>query len=86
MIRKTMIHMDVDDNLDQAMVNSYEYIILGKTIEELFEDNPEALLLMFDPDEFDRVDVINDLLTYFEEMEEYEKCANLKSAKKNELL
>ena len=85
-MRKTMMYMDVDDNVDQAMINSYEYIILGKTIEDLFEDNPEALLLMFDPDEFDRVEVINDLLVYFEEMEEYEKCAALKSAKKDELL
>ena len=81
-----MLYMEVGDNLDQAMINSYEYIILGKTLEELFEENPDALLLMFDPDEFDRMDVIDDLIVYFEETEEYEKCANLKRAKKDELL
>ena len=81
-----MLYMEIGDNLDQAMINSYEYIILGKTLEKLFEENPDALLLMFDPDEFNRIDVINDLITYFEETEEYEKCANLKQAKKDELL
>ena len=68
-------------NLDTAMVNSYKFIMGLKDIDELFEENPEALLLVFDPDEYSIAVVVNDLLEYFEETEEYEYCANLKKIK-----
>ena len=76
-----MDRVDMSLNLDTAMVNSYKFIMGLKDIDELFEENPEALLLVFDPDEYSIVVVINDLLEYFEETEEYEYCANLKKIK-----
>ena len=73
--------VDMALNLDAAMVNSYKLIMGLKNLEELLEDNPEALLLVFDPDEYNRGEVIDDLIEYFEETEEYEFCANLKRTK-----
>ena len=76
-----MDRVDMSLNLDTAMVNSYKFIMGLKDIDELFEENPEALLLVFDPDEYSIAVVVNDLLEYFEETEEYEYCANLKKIK-----
>ena len=75
--------MEIGADIDQAMVNSYDFIIGGKTLDDLLDDNPDSLVLMFDPDKYDRVEVIDDMIMYFEDEEEYEKCAILKSAKKN---
>ena len=76
-----MDFVDMSLNLDTAMVNSYEFIMGFKDLEQLLEENPEALLLVFDPDEYERIEVIDNLIEYFEETEEYEYCANLKRQK-----
>ena len=68
-------------NLETAMVNSYEFIMGFKDLEKLLEENPETLLLVFDPDEYEKSEVIDNLIEYFEETEEYEYCANLKRQK-----
>lgn len=73
-----MERVDMLSNLDTAMVNSYQFIMGFKDLETLIDENPEALLLVFDPDEYNRRDVILNLIEYFEETEEYEFCANLK--------
>ena len=65
-------------NFDMAMVNSYELIMGLKNIDELLGESPETLFLVFDPDDYDRDEVIMDLIDYFEDTEEYEFCANLK--------
>jgi len=65
-------------NFDVAMVNSYKLIMGLKNINELLEESPETLFLVFDPDDYDRDEVIMDLIDYFEDTEEYEFCANLK--------
>ena len=75
--------MEIGADIDRAMVNSYDFIIGGKTLDDLLDDNPDSLVLMFDPDQYDRVEVIDDMIMYFEDVEEYEKCAVLKNAKKN---
>lgn len=73
-----MKDIDVSLNFDMAMVNSYELIMGLKNIDELLGESPETLFLVFDPDDYDRDEVIKDLMEYFEDTEEYEFCANLK--------
>jgi hypothetical protein len=73
-----MKDIDVSLNFDVAMVNSYKLIMGLKNINELLEESPETLFLVFDPDDYDRDEVIMDLIDYFEDTEEYEFCANLK--------
>ena len=76
-----MDFVDMSLNLDTAMVNSYEFIMGFKDLEKLLEENPDTLLLVFDPDEYEKSEVIDNLIEYFEETEEYEYCANLKRQK-----
>ena len=74
-----MKDVDLSLDLDAAMLNSYHFIMGLKDLETLIDENPEALLLVFDPDEYDRGEVIKDLMDYFEGTEDYELCANLKA-------
>lgn len=68
--------MDNYDNLDMAARNSYEVIINKKdAIELVGEDEGFFLHLPFEPV---NKDVLNDMLEYFEEKEEYEKCIKIK--------
>tara|TARA_R110002020_G_scaffold372960_2_gene584385 strand:+ start:308 stop:619 length:312 start_codon:yes stop_codon:yes gene_type:complete len=65
------------------------YMILTKqsTIEDLFESGND-FGIMFNPDEFDKlttkkiIDLIDYLIDFFVEVEEYEKCQDLVDAKK----
>ena len=65
--------------LDKAMNVGYN-MLLGK--DEPFEpnDSDEVEDMIFIPDpEITELEMVNDLLEYFESTEEYEKCANIKS-------
>ncbi len=55
---------------DEAMRNTYDFIIGGYDWDSL----PETFWMLGDPESND---AINDLISYFEETEEYEKCAKL---------
>jgi len=69
---------------EQAMENAYELITNKKTLDDIFEEFEnkgviEKFYLPFDPIEEDgkTVDIIDMLLEYFINTEEYEKCAEL---------
>jgi len=68
--------MDNDDNREVAVRNSYEVIINNKdAIELLGEDEGYFIHLPFEPL---NKDVLDDMLEFFEEVEEYEKCIKIK--------
>jgi hypothetical protein len=69
---------------EQAMENAYELITNKKTLDDIFEEFEnkgviEKFYLPFDPIEEDgkTADIIDMLLEYFINTEEYEKCAEL---------
>lgn len=69
---------------EQAMENAYELITNKKTLDDIFEEFEsngviEKFYLPFDPVEEDgkTADIIDMLLEYFINTEEYEKCAEL---------
>ena len=68
-----------DSDFKDAMVNSYDLIMGFKTLDDLLEEFPETLFLYFDPDNYERETIIEELIDYFENEEEYERCANLKN-------
>ena len=73
------IYEQEEDQLlaDEAMRNTYDFVIGGYNWEKL----PEAFWMLGDPESNE---AIKDLIAYFEEMEEYEKCSKLvKVLKKN---
>ena len=71
-------NMDGHDLLDKAMNIGYE-MLLGKEISIEPNDSNKVEDMIFIPDPFSTEDEIaQDLLEYFIETEEYEKCANIR--------
>ena len=69
--------------LDRAMNNGYHILMGDITIDDLLSNvNESKLYIAFDPDKLQKDDywdsVINSMIDYFIETEEYEKCAELK--------
>jgi len=76
--------------VNQAFVNSYNIIISGETIEEYIE-NMEVNLINLDvifahdpTTPLTKYELLF-LLTYFEDMEDYEKCIKLNKILENEI-
>ncbi len=76
--------------VNQAFVNSYKIITSGETIEEYIE-NMEVNLITLDvifahdpTTPLTKFELLF-LLTYFEDMEDYEKCFNLNKILENEI-
>ena len=76
--------------VNQAFVNSYNIIISGQTIEEYIE-NMEVNLINLDvifahdpTTPLTKYELLF-LLTYFEDMEDYEKCIKLNKILENEI-
>ena len=67
--------------LDDAYYNTYLVLTNKITIEELLkenEENEDTLFLPFDPTVPETIElIIGDTIKYFEELEDYEKCAEL---------
>jgi len=67
--------------LDLAMNNGYHILMGDITIDDLLSSK-HKLYISFDPDKLDSNDywdnIINSMIDYFIETEEYEKCAELK--------
>jgi len=62
--------------LDKAMNSGYKFLMGDDSIFETIEETDE---MIFIPDpEMDDYELANDLLEYFIETEEYEKCANIR--------
>jgi len=70
------------EELDIAMNNGYHILIGDITIDDLIDGKKEHVFLSFDPDEIKTEEgwalTINRMIDYFIEVEEYEKCAELK--------
>ena len=69
--------------LDRAMNNGYHILMGDITIDDLLSSvNESKLYIAFDPDKLQSDDywdtVINSMIDYFIETEEYEKCSELK--------
>ena len=74
-----MKEIDAINNLDTAMRNSYDLILGYTKIEDLLM--AETVLFIHDIDEPITLGVINILIEYFKDTEEYEKCMELKKVK-----
>ena len=76
-----------DEIIYNSMFWSYMIITKQATLEKIFERD-EDFGLIFNPDEidysknFDPIDIIDVLIEYFIEYEDYEKCQDLVDAKK----
>ena len=82
------VKMDFLEDLDlynRAMENAYLLVTGKKTLEELLTKDVEDIPLPFDPENEDgrSSDILDILIVYYEEMEEYEKCAELTNLKTN---
>tara|TARA_R100001198_G_C5071723_1_gene117552 strand:- start:212 stop:463 length:252 start_codon:yes stop_codon:yes gene_type:complete len=69
--------------LDLAMNNGYHILMGDITIDDLLSGSSKhKLYIAFDPDKLNSNDywdnIINSMIDYFIETEEYEKCAELK--------
>ena len=68
--------MEGSEMLDKAMNSGYKFLMGDDSIFEKIEETDE---MIFIPDpEMDDYELANDLLEYFIETEEYEKCANIR--------
>ncbi len=69
--------------LDLAMNNGYHILMGDITLDDLLSNSSrQKLYISFDPDKLQSNDywddIINNMIDYFIETEEYEKCAELK--------
>jgi len=68
--------------LDEAYRNAYEVATGKLTIKELLDKAEDMIFLPFDPTAPETFTlVIDDIIQYFADTEEYEKCAELVKAK-----
>ena len=71
------------DMLDEAYQNAYLVATKKLTVKELLEEDGEMVLLPFNPESPETIImVIDDVINYFSNEEEYEKCAELVRVKK----
>tara|TARA_R100000935_G_scaffold21319_1_gene39736 strand:+ start:293 stop:556 length:264 start_codon:yes stop_codon:yes gene_type:complete len=78
-IRELLEHYD-DEELHWAMYNSYDIIVNNLDFEDIIITDAEYFI----HDITDRVtvNVIDTLIVYFEDIEEYEKCSELVRVRK----
>lgn len=68
--------------LDEAYRNAYEIATGRMTVRELLDKSAAMIFLPFDPSAPETFKlIVDDVIKYFEDNEEYEKCAELISAK-----
>lgn len=68
--------------LDEAYRNAYEIATGRMTVRELLDKSADMIFLPFDPSAPETFKlIVDDVIKYFEDNEEYEKCAELISAK-----
>ena len=69
--------------LDEAYRNAYAVITGKMTVRDLLDRTPDMIFLPFDPSAPETfVVIVDDIIKYFEDNEEYEKCAELINSKK----
>tara|TARA_B100000674_G_scaffold119981_1_gene91300 strand:+ start:2757 stop:3002 length:246 start_codon:yes stop_codon:yes gene_type:complete len=68
--------MEGSEMLDKAMNSGYKFLMGDDSIFEKIEETDE---MIFIPDpEMDDYELADDLIEYFIDTEEYEKCANIR--------
>jgi hypothetical protein len=68
--------------LDEAYRNAYAIVTGKMTVRDLLNKSPDMIFLPFDPSTPETFAlVVDDIIKYFEDTEEYEKCAELISSK-----
>tara|TARA_B100001057_G_scaffold67299_1_gene60999 strand:- start:214 stop:510 length:297 start_codon:yes stop_codon:yes gene_type:complete len=68
--------------LDEAYRNAYKIAIGEMTVKELLDNAEEMIFLPFDPSAPETFTlVVDDIIQYFSDTEEYEKCAELVKVK-----
>lgn len=83
--------MEDSEILDICMENSYDLIMGKKSLDEILDSSEVPYILWNVIDEMDLKssifnDVIDLMIKYYEDIEEYEKCSELLKFKKNEKL
>jgi hypothetical protein len=87
---------DIDDNedikasleeeieiLDEAYRNAYKVATGKMSVQQLLDEAEDMIFLPFDPVEPSTfMMIVDDIIEYFENSEEYEKCAELVKIKK----
>jgi len=74
--------------VDQAFENSYQVLTSRSTFEDLLDKKTKygvKAIMIYDPSQDPDEDVYDDIIVYYEELEEYERCAELLKIK-NEML
>lgn len=75
-------HLQAED-IDRAFYSSYRIVTNKLSFEDLLDEDMsngnDNTLLAHDPEEEVTPDVIQDLIDYFVELEQYELCAELKT-------
>jgi hypothetical protein len=74
--------------VEQAFENSYLILTKRNSFEDLLEKKTEygiKAIMIYDPAEGPDEDVYDDMIYYYEDLEEYEKCAELLKIKKEML-
>jgi len=74
--------------VEQAFENSYLILTKKNSFEDLLEKKTEygiKAIMIYDPAEGPDEDVYDDMIYYYEDLEEYEKCAELLKIKKEML-
>lgn len=74
---------DFYEGVEDAMDYSYRLITEQTTFEDLFEEK-EEMFLIYDIDDYDKQTVVDDLLSYYESEEDYERCSILLKLKNEE--
>ena len=70
-----MTEIDAISSLDKAMRNSYVLITGGKTLKELMQG--DEIIFAHNVEKPIEIKDIEEVIKYFEELEEYEKCSKL---------
>ena len=65
--------------IDECMINSYKVMTLKSTVEEILDSNNKAMFYG-NPLDYTTED-IDEVIEYFENTEEYEKCGELLNEK-----
>lgn len=66
----------VEDWMQEGIQNSYEMLVEGKTLPELLANFSETVTFL-PPDEEPCPEDLDTMISHFEDLEEYEKCAKL---------
>ena len=70
--------------VEQAFENSYQILTKKSTFEDLLDKKMEygvKAIMIYNPEEDPDEDVYDDIIYYYVDLEEYEKCAELLSIK-----